>query len=138
MTEQEINEAVARKLGWKEVPDIVINGQSTGAGWWPKHFGDPLDPAKGAHRCAIPNYCTNIAAAMECLKDIGIVQIAKTGKLWSVLLFGTYYGEAEELSMAICIAFFKLSSAEAFMPETGAGIGGKYVSSVRRNVSGTW
>lgn len=56
MTNQEINEAVARKLGWKHAQCQDAPGLKTGKEWWFDLEGMPRDT---------PDFCHSIAAAWE-------------------------------------------------------------------------
>jgi hypothetical protein len=109
MTEDEINSAVARKLGWYE----------TDLGWehrkdWKRHEdrqGVFLEHV--AHR-DLPNYCRSIAAAWEVLECPEIIR-------WEIRLLSDksigcemirqgseVYRWADTAPMAICLSFLKL------------------------------
>lgn len=99
MTDQEINEAVARKLGtWARIdpdPDCSLN-----------------DPAKPSTLPAYPSYCTDIAAAWEIFSTIKRMgSIYRTpDSYWCS--FATVpertEAQADTAPMAICLAFLKL------------------------------
>lgn len=93
MTEQEINEAVARKLGWD---------------YRQHHWVDPKRFIETKH---VPDYCHSIAAAWEILDHRNLFFLGKC-------LSGEYkadlgYGEvvAPTPAMALCLAFLKLKEA---------------------------
>lgn len=110
-TNREINEAVARKLGW--VPVIV---------------GFSPDPIEGApcQKVALlentPNYCTDIGAAWEIPistkkefylsyeMDGHILQMTWKAKFRIDATHLVGGEDKHEASMAICLAFLKLSS----------------------------
>ena len=103
MTDQEINEAVARELGWKKDPDH-------GNLWTRGYLADLqfLHP--------LPNYCHSIEAAWEIVEklkreDTGI-RIHFDYEQWHVDFdhedFWQYTEGADTAPMAICLAFLKL------------------------------
>ncbi len=111
MTNQEINEAVARKLGWKQdyYPE---SGRSPRLKFW-------FCPG---HKCPdnLPNYCASIDAAWEVVDDLK--------REWNIHIFGGLDGKywhcdiydhpatakvhisesADTAQRAICLAFLKL------------------------------
>ncbi len=117
MTPQEINEAVARKLGWVQM--------STPDNWKHPDFGEFLD---------IPNYSQDISAAWEMMekKEIAVLPTDKGWyatsndsrldegeclELWIPTACGTRNecgcGRcviADTAPMAICLAFLKLEN----------------------------
>ena len=103
MNEREINEAVARKLGynvqydgiyWEAVPDDVM-----------------------AELHPLPDYCTQIAAAWEVVEkmsgDYEVTINAAHRKYWCHAAGPTWkqavHAEADTAPMAICLAFLKLN-----------------------------
>lgn len=95
MTDQEINEAVARKLGYELVKP----------NWWqfPKETG----------RGPVPDYCHSIEAAWEILLKVEYWSIrTMKGREDEVLVelgFGPLVGcWADTAPRAICLAFLKL------------------------------
>lgn len=95
MTPQEINEAVARKLGVGNMDSIVING---------KLIRCPLD------------YCNSIAAAWEIVDHIKSLAVRFDVELScgqsrcqiDTLDEISVIGRADTAPMAICLAFLKL------------------------------
>ena len=94
-TNQSINEAVARKLGWTVSSNYICT-----------------DPT-GSFRVGPKDYCTWIAAAWEILTEYcdtwdlfcgGSTVDCTLGKKYA-----TASAEADTASMAICLAFLKLS-----------------------------
>lgn len=99
MTEQEINEVVARKLGWRE--------QNADRFPWMNSQGMELP---------IPEFCTSISAAWE------IVDKIKQTELFALCWHDGFWHceinccdgereideESETAPMAICLAFLKL------------------------------
>lgn len=107
MTDQEINEAVAQKLGWKLILDDGV-----------PHWICPKCPM--AH-IANPDWCRSIAAAWEIwekLREEGYHrQLYSSWDRRNIVCFqathrrgieNPLYGEAAVASMAICLAFLKL------------------------------
>ena len=107
MTNQEINEAVARKLGWGFEDNH----------WYPVHI-----PEKPAYRTKhLPTFCTSIAAAWEILEALPKWEIKRDGTTVIVYLWDKttqdgfsqtehFQGIAADTApMAICLAFLKLS-----------------------------
>lgn len=100
LSNKEINEAVARKLGW-EAP---CKGHILS---WYREGDDRID---------IPNYCTDITAAWEIVENIkdrdirfSIEIIAGQARCDIVTMDEiSIVGRAETPEMAICLAFFKL------------------------------
>jgi len=111
MTNQEINEAVARKLGWIKVL----------AGW--------MDNSRHSIHPNIPNYCTDIADVWEIVEDLPYFKLSTVGYMsikdrsaitkWEcTTVTGAptqpigYLAEADTAPMAICLAFLKLKESE--------------------------
>ena len=100
VTNQEINEAVARKLGVYPSNETIAwaKSQVTGA---------------GEFKITIADYCTDIRAAWEII-PIGIWNIIETNsKKWRASCWMSktkkwYWAEADTAPMAICLAFLKL------------------------------
>lgn len=97
MTPVEVNEAVARKLGWES----------------------SLTPAQkfmmGDAKLFVPNYCGKIAAAWEIidLQKEKLISIARPGSEWICRIIDVYNSDevsegASTAPMAICLAFLKL------------------------------
>lgn len=99
MTDQEINDAVSRKLGWN------IAG---------------VDPAKSSKQKwiqAVPDYCRSIEAAFEIVKKIAdenerkgcgpILRIEHDGQ-WHCRLGVNNISQATTAPMAICLAFLEM------------------------------
>lgn len=87
---QEINEAVARKLGWK--PNERL-----------RHVLAVQFP---------PNYCHDMAAAWEIVESLDMTTYincpAVGGKKWHVAFGDQGWTEDNSAPMAICLAFLKL------------------------------
>lgn len=97
-TDAELNESVARKLGWTEVPG------SDGRAWLKNN--DPVD----AH--VLPDYCHSIAAAWEivnyCQNNSDNFYLDWEDKpLWTCQL-GIAEEQAATAPMAICLAFLEM------------------------------
>lgn len=111
MTDQEINEAVARKLGWVktygpvgiEVPGIERTMAT--------YFIRPTNTGKGIGQEIIvdlPDYCHSIAAAFEILGNQHFM-LRHDNKKWRCWLNHKKNDIAEDTApMAICLAFLKL------------------------------
>lgn len=108
MTNQEVNEAVARKLGWVQCcnPKTMEHGKIVDCFGWSKggsHFHEPY-----------PNYTGSIQAAWEIVESLNTdsIQICKDGKgVYSCAITGNNSVIAEyadTAQMAICLAFLKL------------------------------
>ena len=100
MTPEQINEAIARKLGWK--PCSCIGG-----------------PHEKEHRAympsmnhKVPDFCRSIEAAFEILDRMFSVKIEKISDEWQCELGdgknGDEFASADKLPMAIALAFLKL------------------------------
>lgn len=106
MTDQEINEAVARKLGRKKLdrPDYSLDHPYS----WKNERGGLMD---------VPDYCHSIEAAWEIVKRMNLnchvvsivcevktfyVQFVNWGEIWNGPV-------ATKAPMAICLAFLKLN-----------------------------
>lgn len=98
MTAQEINEAVARKLGIELTPCPIMDSCSC---------------------CGPQNYCTDIKAAWEIVEVLPGFQIMYIGIFdgpsWRCITrhnlsgeFISYQYDADTAPMAICLAFLKL------------------------------
>ena len=111
MTDKEINEAVAIKLGWQNLRDkTAISGGII-------KYGNPPQCLGFSER--IPNYCTEIAAAWEIVEFLigrngeGSIFYSRDRKnFMAALSQGRNLSDAVETSdtapMAICLAFLKL------------------------------
>lgn len=97
MTDQEINEAVARKLGYIECKCC------TPKEWLTLEYS----------HCLLPDYCHDIKAAWEIAeKHKGDMSITKqNGKFCCEIYIPSYQWNAwaDTAPMAICLAFIKLS-----------------------------
>lgn len=105
MTDQEINEAVAKRLGW-------IKTDLTSVGLW-KQPGSTDD--QGVYLRDLPDFCNRIEAAWEMAEKIEWFCLEKNhdGSGWSVYdMAGTEEAtlicESDTAPMAICLAFLKL------------------------------
>ncbi len=103
----EINEAVARKLGWFQSPS---NGR------WGRLNGHPQENMV----VSVPDYCHSIAAAWEIVDKIEWFCLEKNhskGTWWVWDMAGTEEAqmicEAATAPMAICLAFLKEASTIA-------------------------
>ncbi len=95
MTNQEINEAIARKLGW--------NG--------PDKYGLFIDPKAPAGFIAqpCPNYCGSITAAWEMTKGQYVRMVGNDhGWFCTFSPEEGYEARANTAPMAVCLAFLKL------------------------------
>jgi hypothetical protein len=101
MTDQEINEAVARKLGWKDDFDLTNKVKC-----WTK------SEHKFETTYELPDYCHDIAAAWEIMEKLEVAVIAKLSKGWACNPNPPGFDflvKADTAPMAICLAFLKLS-----------------------------
>jgi hypothetical protein len=117
MTDLEINEAVARKLGWID-SDFPVKG-------W---FKLEVQPGSWTYLDEFPAYCTDIAAAWEVVPHLPYFTLTTHGYLnmkdglnitkWEVRSVDAsdlnniigYQAEADTAPMAICLAFLKLDA----------------------------
>lgn len=94
MTDSEINEAVARKMGW-----IPIND-----GRWRRDDLNELGSAAD-----IPDYCHSIAAAWEIVEKMGWIHMGCMKDLTIIYDCDEFeLVRAHTAPMAICLAFLKL------------------------------
>jgi hypothetical protein len=109
ITDQEINEAVARKLGWTFCKHPTLeNGKIIGA------MGAVRPNGRPHFHEMYPDYCHSIAAAWEIVEhlqddlnvDFGF-QRRSDRSFWRVLM-GEVLQDADTAPMAICKAFLKL------------------------------
>lgn len=109
MTDKELNEAVARKLGW------IIDTTSDFFSW----YGRPNSRPESVMLRNLPDYCHSIAAAWEIVEKI-------IGDGFTISIDGTwrfgkkayqcrtsarkeaFSGVQDTAPMAICLAFLKL------------------------------
>ena len=95
MTDQEINAAVAKKLGWKQLGPM-------------KH--DPLNvylEKNGQRIEGIPDYCHSIEAAWEIVERYQY-WVGPDKEKWAVTtVLGIWLAEADTAPMAICLASLK-------------------------------
>lgn len=102
MTDQEINEAVARKLGWT-FHDDPFNGN---------HW-DRYPDGHGSEK-EVPDYCHSIEAAWAIVPEIPYFTICQIGDfVWRVSWLPSTAGptpfeQADTAPMAICRAFLEL------------------------------
>lgn len=101
MTNQEINEAVARRLGWEELhPNHGLLSKKIGAN---QYVSGP-----------IPNYCTDIAAAWEIVEKnpkYFSVSWDDDAEKWNAGWF-EIEALADTPAMATCLAFLKLEETK--------------------------
>lgn len=99
MTDSEINEAVARKLGWTYFYSGAFSG-------WGK---DALEPTQ-----AQPNdYCHSIARAWDIVEKMPTFVVAKLSSGWAANPQPPgflYLTKADTAPMAICLAFLKVEA----------------------------
>lgn len=108
MTDLELNEAVAKKLGWKEES---VPGQSA------KLWCDP-HPSGQRSQWSAPDYVHEIEAAWEIIEHLKTDEMGFSlefeSKLWSVGIGPVErndawtYEDADTAPRAICLAFLKL------------------------------
>jgi hypothetical protein len=107
MTNQEINEAVARKLGWKSRSQKYKETGNWATDWCPSE-GHELG-------CEEPlDYCTSIAAAWEIVEKWDTIQFERTnGGRWILVVDRNEIDAeyADTAPMAICLAFLKRGSS---------------------------
>ena len=109
MTNDEVNIAIARKLGWEWTGHKEPNCWMPPQEWKFKQTGIFMVPMP------LQNYCTDIAAAWEIveLPGIGSQCVKRTiypQPSWEWMLFKDGYmvmAEADTAPMAICLAFLK-------------------------------
>lgn len=105
MTDQEINEAVARKLGWtKNIPKVPCEDPTCEI--WTRN-----DPE--AYMDSLPDYCHSIEAAWEILTSLKCDWEIKTTKYGIDIRIYDEAGQypsavSATAPMAICLAFLKL------------------------------
>lgn len=106
MTNQELNEAVARKLGW-EVTESVSDPND-------KCFTPPGNAMDWGPEP--PPYSTSIAAAWEIVDKIFVVKLQKVSDEWQCELNDARGNSAFDASdtapMAICKTFLKLQEVK--------------------------
>lgn len=103
-TDEEVNHAVARKLGWKFADSLP-----SGSLWYAPN---------ASQRTSIPDYCHDIKAAWDVVEKLfqeGIciqVNVAGNEKMVGCNIGEKYqqkaFGSADTAPMAICLAFLKL------------------------------
>lgn len=101
MADQEINEAVARKLGWKDTSQSKCGGPQKHA-----NHGDFYSCYEG-----IPDYCHRIEAAWKIVEISETMVIAKLSSGWACNPTPPGFEnlvKAESAPMAICLAFLKI------------------------------
>jgi len=114
-TEQMINEAVARKLGWTQIQKKMRNGH-------PSDQIEGVRPPSEGPRCPmftdIPDYCHSIEAAWEIVEHLhkemkGSFRwdfvLERSDRAWRCGVFDVEDIEADTAPMAICLAFLQLS-----------------------------
>ncbi len=89
-TNQEINEAVALKLGWFEVAEVWM-----------------CPPGSNEIFSKLPDYCTSIAAAWEIVEKQEYFKLVYAASSWRCEM-GKIKEYADTAPMAICLAFLKL------------------------------
>lgn len=105
MTDQEINEAVARKLGWKKEKGF----------WWSPIISEV---PKLTTNNPLPDFCHSLEAAWEivewCKFHKRQIHLDTTNVSWVCLIGHSQHGivvhsgEADTAPLAICLAFLKL------------------------------
>lgn len=120
MTDSELNEAVARKLGWiKELTKAKVIYEYAGR-TSPAEFYQWRRPEGMLDAMGPPDYCHSIAAAWEVVDKIKAdgCRLEISSPLgephWVCQVYGCYgdfmYGAgADTAPMAICLAFLKLA-----------------------------
>lgn len=109
MTDQEINETVARKLGWKHAQCQDAPGLKTGKEWWFDLEGMPRDT---------PDFCHSIAAAWEITEQIPHCTLWHGGDWWMCSWAQTDgsnitpHVKADTAPMAIALCFLKLEDSK--------------------------
>lgn len=120
MTYSEINEAVARKLGWK---DLVRIGDGLAGFRYGEGLVGPIQhglekPYLLHQQCAVPDFCHSITAAWEIVNWIGekcsslnLTWDEEVGKWeFSWISSGKRFTAIEQTApMAICLAFLKIN-----------------------------
>lgn len=108
MTDQDINEAVARKLGLRDCGSFV--DKETGG-----KLSDHIMKPDGTFISKCPDYCHSIEAAWEIVEKVDYICRIGYGKYYScefLMAQGErqeyYRAEADTAPMAICLAFLKL------------------------------
>lgn len=109
MTPLEINEAVAKKLGWVEYEgkEPPFKGNYGPKKLWRKNGKDSVR--------VLPDYCHSIAAAWEILESVRKWEIKREGKTIIVYLWINEHFQGvggDTAPMAICLAFLKLEAKE--------------------------
>lgn len=114
MTDQEINEAVARKLGWYfcQSPAASSNQfHNPGQAYWVNR--------EGSYYMSLPDFCRSISAAWHIVEwalsanyDVDIFSSPKyrgdEESFTCNIANATWQAEASTAPMAICLAFLKL------------------------------
>lgn len=101
-TDQEINEAVARKLGWKSEKTIKHSNNNCGP-----------DCRIIEYDTTMPDYCHSIEAAWEIVDyQSGCMSLRDLGLYWICEFFVSpeinVTQRADTAPMAICLAFLKV------------------------------
>jgi hypothetical protein len=124
MTDQEINEAVARKLGWNLGTFRATMRYEGPAGISDAEFQEWITP-EGIRVGGIPDYCHSIAAAWEIVEFLHADELHTISIYWHAtesvsVQIQRYLGmqnpdhgpsisaDAATAPMAICLAFLKL------------------------------
>lgn len=110
MPPQEINEAVARGLGWID-SDFPVKGR----GW----IKLEVQPGSWTYLDAYPNYCHDIKAAWEIVDNLHgryfvVIQESTQGRGWDCGFWqpqshdpSSQFYSADTAPMAICLAYLK-------------------------------
>lgn len=122
MTDSEINEAVARKLGWTKCEHSTMeNGKIVPAFGWVKP-----NPIKPHYHEGLPDYCHSIQAAWEIVEGLASrddwwvalrykprIKIGNGGKWNFIIVDSKNNAQIEEIAdtapKAICLAFLATS-----------------------------
>lgn len=142
MTDQEINEAVARKLGWtalKVINHLGLRDEFVGIppkDQWSKHYIDPSKLKDRIPLCSVPDFVNRIEAAWEIVEHLQKQKtpfyVAVGGLMHNPCACGAYekwvytcnifdptlklelsvHAHADSAPMAICLAFLKLKGLD--------------------------
>lgn len=116
MTDQELNEAVAKKLGYRpigEFPEFAWAYKLPGG--MPNKIGKPSEDEMIKGRAELvkdlPDYCTSLDMAQEIVDKVGRSSLTRFEDGRYFFCFGDQYqysAEALTAPKAICLAFLKL------------------------------
>lgn len=111
MTDQEINEAVARKLGYRKEA-LTHSSPSVHADYWWRNLDN--------EGVSLPDFCHSIAAAWEIVPHIPGFWLQRMTTHWNVCNYQEndesvghestrFIASSDTAPMAICLAFLKLN-----------------------------